>query len=520
MAIRTAPARCSSSSWTGPRPRWTRSSTTWSGCAARPARSRSGSRPTTRERALFWKGRKSAFAAVGRISPDYIVQDGVIPRTALPEVLRRIAELSRRTGVRVANVFHAGDGNLHPLVLFDDAVDGPGRAGRGGLRRDPRPVHRARWLDHRRARRGHGQGQAHAAHVHRRRPGHHAAACGAPSTRPGWPTRARSSRRRGCAARCRAGTAGRTRCRRPASRRCSERGCAGGPARRVRRCRPAGDGDAIAGVPARFVAAPGSADEAAAVVRAAAVHDLSAVVRGAATKLDWGSPPERLDLVLDTRRLTGVVEHAAGDLIVVVRAGTPLADLSTKLAAAGQQLALDAPLPGATVGGTVAVNTSGPRRMVYGTVRDLLIGVTVVRPDGVVARAGGKVVKNVAGYDLGKLVHRLVRHARADHRVRVPAASAAGGRRGAASPGRRAGRAAHARLGRAGRAGGAGRAGAGRPGRRWAGARDAAHRRTRGGAAAGGDGARAARRRGRRVGRRTRLVGRRTRGAPATSASS
>ena len=76
------------------------------------------------QRALFWKGRKSAFAAVGRISPDYIVQDGVIPRTALPEVLRSIADLSRRTGVRVANVFHAGDGNLHPLVLFDDAVEG------------------------------------------------------------------------------------------------------------------------------------------------------------------------------------------------------------------------------------------------------------------------------------------------------------------------------------------------------------------------------------------------------------
>src|SRR5580765_5687764 len=76
------------------------------------------------ERALFWKGRKSAFAAVGRISPDYIVQDGVIPRTALPEVLRRIAALSDGSGVRVANVFHAGDGNLHPLVLFDDAVVG------------------------------------------------------------------------------------------------------------------------------------------------------------------------------------------------------------------------------------------------------------------------------------------------------------------------------------------------------------------------------------------------------------
>ncbi|MFC7406219.1 FAD-linked oxidase C-terminal domain-containing protein [Georgenia alba] len=76
------------------------------------------------ERALIWKGRKSAFAAVGRISPDYIVQDGVIPRTALPQVLRQIAELGAERGVRVANVFHAGDGNLHPLVLFDDAEEG------------------------------------------------------------------------------------------------------------------------------------------------------------------------------------------------------------------------------------------------------------------------------------------------------------------------------------------------------------------------------------------------------------
>ncbi|MGH8868859.1 MAG: FAD-linked oxidase C-terminal domain-containing protein [Actinomycetes bacterium] len=80
------------------------------------------------ERALIWKGRKSAFAAVGRISPDYIVQDGVIPRTALPEVLHAISELETRTGVRVANVFHAGDGNLHPLVLYDESV--PGEADR------------------------------------------------------------------------------------------------------------------------------------------------------------------------------------------------------------------------------------------------------------------------------------------------------------------------------------------------------------------------------------------------------
>jgi glycolate oxidase len=76
------------------------------------------------ERTLIWRGRKSAFAAVGRISPAYIVQDGVVPRTELPAVLREIGELAERTGVRVANVFHAGDGNLHPLVLYDDAIEG------------------------------------------------------------------------------------------------------------------------------------------------------------------------------------------------------------------------------------------------------------------------------------------------------------------------------------------------------------------------------------------------------------
>jgi glycolate oxidase FAD binding subunit len=166
----------------------------------------------------------------------------------------------------------------------------------------------------------------------------------------------------------------------------------------------AGEADAIGGVPARYVAAPASTPDAAAAVRVAAEHDLTIVARGSGTKRDWAAPPRRLDLIIDTGRLAGVVEHAAGDLVVVVRAGTTREELADKLAPAGQQLALDSPLPGATVGGTVAVATSGPRRMLYGTVRDLLIGVSVVRADGLVARAGGKVVKNVAGYDLGKLV--------------------------------------------------------------------------------------------------------------------
>ncbi len=152
------------------------------------------------------------------------------------------------------------------------------------------------------------------------------------------------------------------------------------------------------------VATPASTADAAEVLRAAAADGRTVLFRGAGTKQDWGTPPRQVDLIVDTGRLTGVVEHAAGDLITVVRAGTAVSELADKLAPAGQQLALDTPFPGATIGGTVAVNTSGPRRMLYGTVRDLLIGVTVVRADGTVARAGGKVVKNVAGYDLGKLI--------------------------------------------------------------------------------------------------------------------
>ncbi|GLY99130.1 FAD-binding oxidoreductase [Actinoplanes sp. NBRC 103695] len=161
--------------------------------------------------------------------------------------------------------------------------------------------------------------------------------------------------------------------------------------------RPAGDDDTVCGVPARLVAAPASTAEASALLKEA--RGLRVVVRGAGTKIDWGTPPRTVDLIVDTHRLAGVREHAAGDLITVLGAGTLLDDLDLP----GQQLALESPAPGATVGGTIATNVSGPRRVLYGTARDLLIGIEVVRADGTVARSGGKVVKNVAGYDLGKL---------------------------------------------------------------------------------------------------------------------
>jgi glycolate oxidase FAD binding subunit len=176
--------------------------------------------------------------------------------------------------------------------------------------------------------------------------------------------------------------------------------------------RPAKPDDAVAGVVPRFVARPADVAEAAATMGAAASLGMTAVPRGAGTRLAWGMPPTSCDLVVDTLRLNRVLEHAAGDLVVRVQAGVGLDQLATVLAEAGQRLALDPPparglamdgTAAGTIGGVLATGAAGPLRLRYGTPRDLAIGITMVRADGTVASSGGKVVKNVAGYDLGKL---------------------------------------------------------------------------------------------------------------------
>ena len=163
------------------------------------------------------------------------------------------------------------------------------------------------------------------------------------------------------------------------------------------------DAEGVLGVVPKYVATPANVTEAAEVMRVAAERGLTVVPRGAENRLDWGAPPRGCDLLVDTAGLDRVMEHAAGDLVVTVEAGVTMERLAEVLATEGQRLALDVPLPGSTIGGTIATGAAGPSRLLYGSVRDLLIGVTVVRADGVIAKAGGKVVKNVAGYDLGKL---------------------------------------------------------------------------------------------------------------------
>jgi glycolate oxidase FAD binding subunit len=184
------------------------------------------------------------------------------------------------------------------------------------------------------------------------------------------------------------------------------------PARVTKACaavRPGTPADSVGGVQPSIVAAPASTSEASTLLRAASELGLAVVPRGTGSRLHWGSPPERCDLVVETTGLDEVVEHAAGDLVATVQAGVPMDRLAEVLAQAGQRLALDPPAAAddaagrGTVGGVLATGAAGPLRLRYGTGRDLLIGITVVRADGTIARSGGKVVKNVAGYDLGKL---------------------------------------------------------------------------------------------------------------------
>src|SRR5262249_40790378 len=168
--------------------------------------------------------------------------------------------------------------------------------------------------------------------------------------------------------------------------------------------RPATPEDAICGVLPKNVVTPGSEKEVAEILAFADTTGLSVAPRGGGTKMDWGNAPQRVAMVLSTARLNRIIEHAWADLTVTVEAGCTLQALQTSLAKHGQRLAFDGLWRDrATVGGALATNDSGALRLRFGSLRDLIIGVTLALPSGTLASSGGKVVKNVAGYDLPKL---------------------------------------------------------------------------------------------------------------------
>jgi glycolate oxidase FAD binding subunit len=162
--------------------------------------------------------------------------------------------------------------------------------------------------------------------------------------------------------------------------------------------------DCICDIQPQLVVSPATEQEVAAVLRCANEAGLAVIPRGGGSKMNWGNAPAHADFILSLARMNRVLDYAWADLTVTVQAGCTVAALRDLLAGVGQRLALDALWPDrATIGGILSTNDSGALRLRFGALRDLIIGVTLALSDGTLARSGGKVVKNVAGYDLPKL---------------------------------------------------------------------------------------------------------------------
>jgi glycolate oxidase FAD binding subunit len=168
--------------------------------------------------------------------------------------------------------------------------------------------------------------------------------------------------------------------------------------------RPGTIADAIDGVVPAYVTEPESREAFAETLARASREKLQTVIRGGGSKLDWGRPPRRVDLIVSTARINRLVAHRHGDLTATVQAGMRLRDLNATLRQHGQWLPIESAFDETTVGGLVATNDCGPARHRNGTPRDLVIGITLALTDGRLIKSGGTVVKNVAGYDLGKLI--------------------------------------------------------------------------------------------------------------------
>jgi D-lactate dehydrogenase (cytochrome) len=313
------------------------------------------------ERDKIWFARKSAFGAIAQISPAYLMVDGAVPRSKLAKTLSEINRICEAHDLHVGYVFHAGDGNLHPLILFNpqdaamvERMHGAGRevmelcvkiggtiTGEHGVGSEKRQYMRLMFNeDELRVLK---------------------------DIKDVFDPRNLMN-----------------------------------PGKILPDLAPAQPRPAVQSHPAANAAeyAPRDVADAADAVRSWNAAARSVRIRGGGTKS--GLLPAA-DVVLSTRELCGIRAYELKDLFVTVGAGTRLADLQAQLARDNVWTPLVAPWPDATVGGTVASNFNAPLRMRYGAIRDLLLAMTVVMPDGRVIRAGKPVVKNVAGYDLPKL---------------------------------------------------------------------------------------------------------------------
>ena len=385
-----------------------------------------------KERKKFWAARKGAFGAMGRISPDLMLQDAVVPRSRLPQVLAETYRIGAKYRLRLANLFHAGDGNLHPVICFDSRDEGEvvrvreagreimeacvraggtitGEHGVGLDKSDYLPlIFSADDMD---------------AMLCVRAAFDPTGLCNPgkiiPTSRSCGEARA-VTRRRGekqsaVGNEHRAVT--------------EEEGGAVEPSilrSTVNRQPPAishslfdpekayrlvaqvvgAENVAVSTKPASscLEVAPGSAEEACEVLRLAARENWAVIPAGAGTWLDVGNPLGRTNLIISTRRMQRIVEHEPADLVATVEAGLTLDALNAELRRAKQWLPLDPPDDGrATIGGVVATGLGGAQSSGFASPRGSVIGMRVVLANGKLIKAGGRVVKNVAGYDLCKL---------------------------------------------------------------------------------------------------------------------
>ena len=405
------------------------------------------------ERKKLWAARKGAFGAMGRISPDILIQDAVVPRSRLPEVLAATYRIGAEHHLRVANVFHAGDGNLHPLICFDSrdpgevarvklagreimetcvraggtitgehgvgldkseylplvfdddslgamlqvraAFDPTGLCNPGKIIPVLKGCGEARAVAEGKRQEADGEGKRQEAkgkmeksetaesllnELSRTLPSLASQTSFAPSvsaSRSGFDV----ERARGLLA----GVVG------------DEHVLTGGSADKMGGSAACGDMDAI-------VVSPASAGEACEVLKVAAREGWKVVPAGAGVWLDAGNPVRGGRVVVKTSRMERVVTHEPADLVATVEAGLTLADFNREVGRAGQWLPLDPPGGArATLGGVAATGLGGAQAHGYGTPRSYVLGMRVALADGRVIRAGGRVVKNVAGYDLCKL---------------------------------------------------------------------------------------------------------------------
>jgi len=324
------------------------------------------------ERKKLWAARKGAFGAIGRISPDSMIQDAVVPRSRLPEVLRAAYEISARHQLRIANVFHAGDGNLHPLICFDS--------------RSPDQVRRVKEAGRELMEVCVAAGGTIT--------GEHGVGLDKRELLPLVFSEADMNAMLSVRAAfdplglCNPGKII------PMLRGCGEASAIATESQPqitpiVHASEHPQETASFESVSSVF---PGSTEEVSQLMKYAFAKRLTVSVGGGT------------DLVIHTDRLNRIIEHEPADLIAVAQAGVRLTTFNEKLSENGQWLPLDPPNDGrATLGGVVATGLGGAQQFGYGRPRGSVIGMTVVLADGSVIKAGGRVVKNVAGYDLCKL---------------------------------------------------------------------------------------------------------------------